>query len=214
MYDVHAATLSALGHIDIYLLDQVMKNRYLPGQRLLDAGSGGGRNLHWFALGNFELYAIDANAEAINGLKLKYPDWKDERFQVAALESVPFADDYFHHIICSAVLHFAENEIHFLSMFAEMIRVLKPGGSIFIRMTSDMGIEFQVEPLGDGIFDLPDGSRRFLLTRALLQEILRQFPVQLLEPVKTVNVQDTRCMTTLVIEKLPPFYQETVFRNT
>jgi ubiquinone/menaquinone biosynthesis C-methylase UbiE len=194
-------TLSYLGNIDIYLLDQVMKNRYLPGERLLDAGVGGGRNLHWFSQGDYDLYGVDTNPDAIAVLKEKYPDWSPKKLQVAGLDALPFPDAFFHHIICSAVLHFSESPAHFLQMLGEMVRVLKPGGSLFIRMASEMGIEPFIEPLGNGVYNLPDGTQRFLLTRPLLKTLLENFPIEFAEPVKTVNVEDMRCMTTLVFIK-------------
>jgi tellurite methyltransferase len=33
------------GQIDIYLFDQLLKGRFAPQMRVLDAGCGGGRNL-------------------------------------------------------------------------------------------------------------------------------------------------------------------------
>ena len=33
------------GQIDIYLFDQILKGRVLPGMRILDAGCGTGRNV-------------------------------------------------------------------------------------------------------------------------------------------------------------------------
>jgi ubiquinone/menaquinone biosynthesis C-methylase UbiE len=203
MPDLQTTVLDALGNVDIYLLDQVMKNRYLHGERLLDAGVGGGRNLHWFSHGNYALYGVDTNVEAITALKEKYPEWADEQLQVAGLEALPFFEEFFHHIICSAVMHFANNHMHFLQMVREMVRVLKPGGSLFIRMASNMGIETLVEPLGDGVYNLPDGTQRFLLTRPLLKTLVQNLPIMLAEPVKTVNVEDIRCMTKLVFIKMP-----------
>jgi ubiquinone/menaquinone biosynthesis C-methylase UbiE len=100
-------------------------------------------------------------------------------------------------------MHFANNHMHFLQMVREMVRVLKPGGSLFIRMASNMGIETLVEPLGDGVYNLPDGTQRFLLTRPLLKTLVQTLPIMLAEPVKTVNVEDIRCMTTLVFIKMP-----------
>lgn len=204
MHDLQTIVLSAIGNMDIYLLDQVLKNRYAVADRLLDAGAGGGRNLNWFNLTGVEVYAIDANAEAIEDLKERYPGWQCDKIQVAALESIPWSNDFFDHIICAAVLHFAQNEAHFIKMFTELVRVLKPGGSLFIRVATDMGLETLVVQLGDGVYDLPDGTRRFLLTRHLLEKLFQNFPIQLVEPVKTVNVQDERCMMTLVIQKQPP----------
>ena len=86
-------------------------------------------------------------------------------------------------------------------MFSELNRVLKPGGSSFIRSASDIGIENKIVSLGDGRFSLPDGTDRFLLTKTLIEDVLNIFPMALAEPVKTTNVQDMRCMTTLVLVK-------------
>jgi len=199
---MHSQILQLLASIDIYLFDQVMKGRYIPGEKILDAGCGGGRNLPWFSTQDFALYAVDQDPETIEWLRFQYPDWSTAQLQVASLEALPFESDYFDHILCSAVLHFAQSTPHFIAMLGEMIRVLKPGGSLFIRMTSDIGIEEKVILAGDGVYDLPDESRRFLLTRPLLKEILKRFPIMLLEPLKTVNVTDIRCMSTLVLGKV------------
>lgn len=120
---------------------------------------------------------------------------------VAPVEKMPFPDDHFDHIISSAVLHFARSRQHFKNMFAEMIRVVKPGGSLFIRMTSAFGIEKNISETGDGIYNIPDGSYRFLLTKPLLHELFQQNALSYLEPLKTVNVDDMRCMSTLVLQK-------------
>ena len=187
---------------DIYLIDQILKGRYKEGSKLLDAGCGGGRNISWFVLQpNFDIYAIDADKNAINHLLQTYPSLKQDKLYCTAVELLPFSNNFFHHIICSAVLHFAKNKEHFLQMFSELHRVLKPGGSLFIRAASDIGIENKILPLGDGRFSLPDGTDRFLLTKPLIEEVLNAFPMKLAEPVKTTNVQDMRCMTTLVLIK-------------
>jgi hypothetical protein len=86
-------------------------------------------------------------------------------------------------------------------MISELVRVLKPKGSLFIRMTSDIGIEQSVELIGEGVYRIPDSSKRFLLTRALLQNIVQKHNLLFLEPLKTVNVNDLRCMSTLVLQK-------------
>jgi len=38
----------AINGTDIYLLDQILKDRYETGDKILDAGCGKGRNLKWF----------------------------------------------------------------------------------------------------------------------------------------------------------------------
>jgi tellurite methyltransferase len=88
-------------------------------------------------------------------------------------------------------------------MMGEMVRVLKPGGSLFIRMTTDRSIEDRIQSLGGGVYLIPDGSTRFLLTEALLHQILIRFSLSLAEPFKYVNVEDQRAMCTLLLLKTP-----------
>ena len=144
-----------LGQTDIYLIDQLMKGRYKPTERILDAGCGNGRNMHWFIQNKYAIFGIDLNEEAISLLKNKYPEMPSDRFTVSALESTSFPDIYFDHIICSAVLHFANSTVQFNKMMSEIVRILKPGGSLFIRMTSDIGIEGKVRLISDGFFISP-----------------------------------------------------------
>lgn len=190
-----------LGDTDIYLIDQILKGRFKSGDTILDAGCGGGRNLTWFLNNQFELYGIDINEEAINELKSRNKSYTSGYFSVSAVEDMPFKDLVFDSIISSAVLHFAKNRSHFFSMMEEMIRVLKKEGILFIRMASDIGIEKNVVALGDGVYALPDGSTRFLLTRSLLNELLQVLPITMIEDFKTVNVNDIRCMSTLILQK-------------
>ena len=190
-----------LGDTDIYLIDQIMKGRYKMNDIILDAGCGPGRNLHWFLQNNMNIYGIDNNKEAISHLKTNYPLLPSERFQLSNIEQMPFENNYFGHIISSAVLHFADSTSQFHNMMTEMVRVLKPKGSLFIRMTSDIGIEDEVELINDGVYTIPDGSTRFLLTRPLLVILLEKYELSFLEPLKTVNVDDVRCMSTLMLQK-------------
>lgn len=190
-----------LGQTDIYLLDQIMKGRYIENEKILDAGCGEGRNMHWFLQNDFAIFGTDIKEAAIAQLKSANPDLPTERLQVAAVEKLPFTDKYFDHIISSAVLHFANSTQHFKAMLTEMARVLETNGSLFIRMTSDIGIENKVKPISDGVYIIPDGSERFLLTKTLLAECIKENNLSFLEPFKTVNVDDLRCMSTLVLQK-------------
>ena len=79
-----------------------------------------------------------------------------------------------------------------------MVHILKPKGSLFIRMTSDIGIENKVELITEGVYNIPEGSRRFLLTKQVLNDCLQEFNLSFLEPLKTVNVEDIRCMSTFI----------------
>lgn len=193
------------GNIDIYLFDQILKDRFLPGMRILDAGAGGGRNLIYFLRAGFEVFAVDQNPEAVGQIKsiarTLAPDLPAENFQIAPVEKMPFPDEKFDWVISSAVLHFAENEEHFDKMLREMWRVLKPEGVLFARLASSIGIENEIIPKGNGRYDLPDGSERFLVDQNFLFEKTESLVGTLLEPVKTTNVQNLRAMTTWVVRK-------------
>ena len=190
-----------IGNTDIYLLDQILKGRYAPSDRILDAGAGGGRNLHWFVQNGNPVYAVDQSAEAVAALKRHYPHIPETHFQQVAVEQLPFEADFFQHIICCAVLHFAESPAHFEAMFAELLRVLQPGGSLFIRVATDVGIADKMKPLSNGRYRMPDGTDRFLLTRPALEQLMTTHRLIWLEPFKSVNVDDLRCMATLVLGK-------------
>ena len=191
------------GDIDIYLFDQIQKGRFTGEMKILDAGCGGGRNLIYFMRTGFDVFAVDHNPEAIEQIRylaeIYEPNLPPENFQIAAVENMPFPDDHFDRVISNAVLHFAENKEHFDRMLHEMRRVLKPDGILFARLASSIGIEHLIVPTQNGRYDLPDGSERFLVNEELLMTATENFGT-LIEPIKTTNVQNLRCMTTWVLQ--------------
>lgn len=193
------------GNIDIYLFDQLLKGRFDDCRRLLDVGCGDGRNLIYFLQNNYEVFGVDPNADAVAAVKhlaeQLAPTVPLANFSVATAENLPFKDDEFDLLLSSAVLHFAQNRPHFEAMLHEMWRVLKPGGYLFARLASDIGIEELVKPVGDGRYLLPDGSVRFLVNEPMLLDYARQLHATLFEPIKTTNVQSLRCMTTWCLAK-------------
>lgn len=191
-------TFDLLGNVDIYVIDQILKERYQEDQSILDAGCGIGRNLKWFYQNDFNIFGIDADEERISQAKKIYPT-AAKNFLVGTLDSLPYDGASFHHILCCAVLHFAKDETHFHKMFTEIYRVLKPSGTFLIRVASDIGLDGKKPYVQDGK-NKEVGS--FYITRELISEILNTYPLKLIEPVKTTNVQDIRAMTTLVFQKL------------
>jgi len=194
------------GNIDIYLFDQLLTGTYNECHKVLDVGCGGGRNLVYFLRNGFEVYGIDPNPAAIEAVKelsaSLAPANSSYNFIVCPAEQMPFADGLFDLVICSAVLHFAQNHEHFDSMLRSMWRVMRPGGYLFARLASDIGIENKVQSLGNGRYLLPDESERFLVNEPTLLRYTKELQGQLHEPIKTTNVQNMRCMTTWCIQKL------------
>ena len=122
-------------------------------------------------------------------------------FRVEPVEKMSFADDGFDFVISSAVLHFARDEEHWQGMVGEMWRVLKRGGVFFARLASSIGMEGQIEHLGGRRYSLPDGSDRFLVDERALLAATESLGGEMLEPLKTVVVQDMRSMTTWCLRK-------------
>lgn len=193
------------GDIDIYLFDQLLKGRYEGCRKILDAGCGYGRNVIYFLQHNYEVFGIDQNADAIFEVKKLSqqlaPRNPLDNFRVSSIENVPFEDVTFDLVVCSAVLHFAESNRHFEKMLGSIWRVLKPGGFLFVRLASDIGIEKLVIALGDGRYRLPDGSDRYLVNEKMLLNYSKELGGQLIEPIKSTNVQNMRCMTTWCLQK-------------
>lgn len=199
------ALRAAVGNIDIYVFDQILRGRLSPDMRILDAGCGDGRNTYWLMRHGAEVFGIDldpARIDRIQALAAEIaPGLPPENFAVSRVGDLAFPDAHFDAVLCSAVLHFAEDEAEFGAMLGELWRVLRPGGVFFARLASSIGIEDLVEPKRGRVHRLPDGSDRFLVDHAYLFAWADRLGADLLDPIKTTNVQDLRAMTTWVIGK-------------
>jgi SAM-dependent methyltransferase len=195
----------SFGGIDIYLFDQLLKGRIVPGMRLLDAGCGSGRNLNYFLRGGFDVCGVDQSTESIAEVRALAaslaPNLSPNNFRVEPVENLSFPDADFEVVISSAVLHFAFDEEHWHGMVREMWRVLKPGGIFFARLASTIGIEHQVEHLTGRRYRLPDGSVRFLVDESMLMTMTENLGGRWLEPLKTVVVQNMRSMSNWILLK-------------
>jgi len=185
------------GPIDIYLFDQLLRSRITPGMRILDAGCGSGRNLVYLLSQNYEVFGADTNPEAIETVRALATHLPKTNFRLEPVEAM-----YFDVVISSAVLHFARDDRHFRAMLRGLWRALKPGGLLFCRLASSIGIEHQVQPIEGRRYLLPDGSERYLVDEPLLMRLTEQFSGQLADPLKTTVVQNQRSMTTWMVRKL------------
>jgi tellurite methyltransferase len=191
------------GQIDIYVFDQILRGNIAASMRVLDAGCGYGRNLVHLLREGCEVFALDQDAEGVEHvrqLSASFPTGlPPENFQVGPIEKMPFADGFADVVICSSVLHFARDDEHFRNMLAELWRVLKPGGMLFCRLGSRIGMEF--ERVGGNRFIVGDGSKWYLVDEEMLMDLVEEMNAVLVDPLKTTIVQDYRCMTTWVLRK-------------
>lgn len=191
------------GQIDIYVFDQILRGNIAAGMRVLDAGCGYGRNLVHLLREGCEVFALDADAGGVEHVRQLSASLMTglpaENFQVGRIEQMPFPDGCADVVICNAVLHFARDEEHFRSMVTELWRVLRPGGMLFCRLGSRIGMDF--EPVRENIFVVGDGSEWFLVDEEMLLNLTEEIDGVLVDPLKTTIVQDYRCMTTWVVRK-------------
>lgn len=203
--DPHARLRTQFGAIDVYLFDQLLRGTIRRGMRVLDAGCGSGRNLVYMLREGFDVTAVDTDASRLDDVRRMSADvgrpLGPEHLVAGDLVSLPFPDGAFDVVLCNAVLHFAPDTETFHVMVRELGRVVAPGGVLFSRLASSIGIEDRVRPIGQGRYRLPDGSDRFLVDEALLLELTNELDGVLLDPIKTTNVQGLRSMTTWVVRK-------------
>ena len=191
------------GQIDIYVFDQLLRGNIASGMRVVDAGCGYGRNLVYLLREGFDVFAVDEDPEGVAHVRALarelQPRLPEENFQVAAIEKMPFPDAFADVVLCNSVLHFARDDRHFLSMVEELWRILRPGGMLFTRLGSRIGMDF--ERIRDNIYRIGDGSEWFLVDEAVLLRMTEQMDAVLVDSLKTTVVQDHRCMTTWVVRK-------------
>ncbi|MEO8076085.1 MAG: class I SAM-dependent methyltransferase, partial [Acidobacteriota bacterium] len=175
------------------------------GMRIVDAGCGGGRNLVYLLRNGFDVSGIDADRGAIESVRALAarlaPHLPARNFLVEPIEAMSVPDGCADLVIASAVLHFAADEAQFDAMIASLWRVLAPGGLLFARLASTIGIADRVRPVGGRRFLLPDGSERYLVDESTLLQITARLGGELFDPIKTTVVQDQRAMTTWVVGK-------------
>jgi SAM-dependent methyltransferase len=193
------------GQIDIYVFDQILRGNIAPGMRVLEAGCGYGRNLVHLLREGYEVFALDLDANGVDHVRRLSASLNTglppENFQVGSIEQMPFPDNFADVVICSAVLHFARDDRQFQTMLAEIWRVVRPGGMLFCRLGSRIGMDFQ--PVRGHIFTVGDGSEWFLVDEQMLLALGEEMNAVLVDPLKTTIVQHLRCMTTWVLRKRP-----------
>jgi len=201
----HTNLQERFGNLDIYLFDQLLKGRISPPMRVLDAGCGAGRNIVYLLREGYEVFGVDQSAEAVDHTRALAsqlaPNLPHGNFRVEAVEELSFPDADFDFVISSAVLHFACSELHWRRMVCEMWRVLKPGGILFARLASTIGIEQLVERIEERRFRLPDGSELFLVDENMLAHATESCGGALIEPIKSVVVEGRRSMAVWCLMK-------------
>ena len=185
------------------MFDQILRGNIDKSMRVLDAGCGYGRNLVHLLREGCQVFAMDADAAAVDHVRKLAASLgaslPAENFQVGRIDEMPFPLEFADVVICNSVLHFARDEKHFRAMLSGLWHALRPGGMLFCRLGSRIGMDF--ERVREDIFVVGDGSEWFLVDEEMLLEFTEELNAVLVDPLKTTIVQDYRCMTTWVLRK-------------
>jgi SAM-dependent methyltransferase len=195
------------GGIDIYLFDQLLKGRISTAHRVVDAGCGSGRNLVYLLRAGYDVRGFDIDPRAVEEARAMAASISAgdpvDRFRAGSLVDPPFPPASADVVLSSAVLHFARDDAEFEAMLTGTWNLLSPGGLLFCRLASTIGIERLLPEVGPGRRRslLPDGSSRYLVDETLLVSLTEAIGGRLVEPLKTTVVQGQRAMTTWVVRK-------------
>ena len=193
------------GLIDIYLFDQLLKGNIPAEMTVLDAGCGFGRNLVYFLREGYTVFAVDQSAECVEHVRAMAkqfaPGQPETNFRVERVEEMSFADGCADVVISNTVLHLAANDAQFVAMLQGTWRVLKPGGLLFCRLASTIGMEGEFVSLGGRRYRSPDGDERYLVDAVMLHELTDRLGGTMVEEIKTTVVERKRAMSTWVVKK-------------
>lgn len=103
----------------------------LSGEKILDSGCGNGRLFKVLKEKNVQYYGIDFSEKLIELAKKEFPEGN---FQVGNALKLPFPDQFFDKVYSISVLHHLPSRDFRIQYLKEAKRVLKPGGTLILRV--------------------------------------------------------------------------------
>jgi SAM-dependent methyltransferase len=167
-------------HEDMAGIVRLLKDR--EASTVLDLGCGTGRHIVYLARQGFRVYGLDVSPEAIQATR----QWLAEEGLHASLalgsmtEPFPYADGFFDAAISVQVVHHADIAT-IRRIVAELTRVLKVGGFLFVTVPSQMNQGQRFEEIEPNTFIPLDGPEQGLphhyFTPEELREVFDRFDV-------------------------------------
>lgn len=125
---------------------------WFKGKTCLDAGCGGGRYVVALAkLGAAKVVGIDISEGALAAAKARV----DARgigdrveLRLASVLEIPFPDATFDYVVSSGVIHHTPDP---KKAYAELVRVLKPGGKLFLSVYGRGGLIWMLNDIGRAV---------------------------------------------------------------
>ncbi len=186
-----------LGNSDILLIDQILKNRFSPDMKILDAGCGEGRNLTYFIRNGYCIYGIDNDPDAIRMAGIisgsVNRNFVKENLLTCSIEDNPFPDQFFDVVLCINVLHDAASKEHFEQMIRSLHRILRKEGMVFLSMASEF--------CHQGRTNSSSVKNRFLLNDRIMKALEIYFYLGQVEPIRTIHIEGRECLTYVILTR-------------
>ncbi|MFA7000044.1 MAG: class I SAM-dependent methyltransferase [Candidatus Paceibacterota bacterium] len=120
----------------------------LNDPKILDAGCGAGRDIEEFRKRGIQVDGVDFSKEAINKLKIKFPDGN---FNVADIRETGLPSNSYNGIwACASILNLKKEDIP--SALNEFKRLLKTDGKLFISVKEGNEEKFVIDKIGERLF--------------------------------------------------------------
>lgn len=195
-----------LGNADLLLIDQILKGRFQPDARILDAGCGEGRNMVYFVNNHFPVYGLDQNPEMVTMARLIArsinKNYTVENIIQGTIEKNPFPATFFDVVLCINVLHAARDTDHFFEMVESLLKVLRKGGGLYIGMAS-------ISPAGEECItsssrknNESDTPVKILMNEDLMRRLLELKTIEKDGPAQFHQIEGSICMTGIWFRKI------------
>jgi ubiquinone/menaquinone biosynthesis C-methylase UbiE len=122
--------------------------KILTGKKVLDAGCGAARDIEFFCKNNIQVEGIDYSEEVIKKCRASFPE---VTFYLADFRKMDIPDETYDGIwTCASVVNLLKKDLS--PVLLEFLRVLKPGGIIFISVKEGQGERLISDKHGERIF--------------------------------------------------------------
>jgi ubiquinone/menaquinone biosynthesis C-methylase UbiE len=157
---------------------------YFPKQgKVLDLGAGQGQDSRFFAEQGYEVVSTDLEQSALDLSKQKLPAHLEPKVTLQNMdmqELLPFEDNSFDVVYAHLSLHYFTHQIS-KQLFAEIKRVLKPGGVLAFLVNSTDDPQYKTGPeIEPDYYDIENMAKRFF-TAETAEAYAEGFTVQLLD---------------------------------
>ena len=167
-------------HEDMPRLADQLEERHT--RTLLDLGCGTGRHVLFFAERGFEVYGLDGAPVALETTRRRLDEagLKAQLVEGTIFEPLPFEDAFFDALISIQVIHHAR-VAQISKLVAELARVLKPGGLLFVTVPQLWHEDTQYKEIEPRTFvpltGWEAGLPHHYFTREELVELFKDFDV-------------------------------------